>query len=326
MAKPAVKKTKTVVLEKDGTRRLSTFEKHFRRDWQLHLLVLLPVIWILIWKYWPMYGAQIAFRDYRAKKGLWGSTWVGLRWFKRFWSTPDFWKIMSNTIVLSFYSLATFPLPIFLALLINTITREKFKKTIQTISYLPHFISTVVMVAILNQVFSPINGLYGGLFRLLGGEGYPADIRANASAFRHMYIWSGVWQNLGWNTIIYLASLSGVSAELHEAAIVDGASRWKRVVHIDFPEVTSTVGIMLILRCGSILSIGFEKVFLMQNTLNLDKSEVVSTYVYKKGLLGTNDFSFGSAVGLFDSIANCMLLIFANWVSKKASEGDVSLF
>lgn len=307
--------------------RLSPFRKKFRRDWQLHVLMLLPLIWLLLFKYQPMYGAQIAFRNYRARAGIWGSEWVGLKWFIKFWNTPDFWQIVLNTIILAAYSLfITFPLPIMFALLINVMRNEKFKKFTQTVTYIPHFISVVVLVAILNQVFSPVNGLYGSLYRLFGGEGYPTDIRASASAFRHMYVWSAVWQQLGWNTIIYLASLSSVSNELHEAAQIDGASRWKRVLHVDLPAIIPTLGIMLILRCGHVLSIGFEKVFLMQNNLNLSTSEVISTYVYKHGLQGNADFSFGTAVDLFNSVVNCILLLTVNKISKMASGNEVSLF
>ena len=307
--------------------RKSPFVRKFQRDWQLHLLMLLPLIWLLIFKYYPMYGAQIAFRNYRARAGIWGSEWVGLKWFKRFWTSPDFAKILLNTIILAAYSLfITFPLPIIFALMLNVVRNEKFKKFTQTMTYIPHFISVVVLVAILNQVLSPVNGLYGSIYRLFGGEGYPTDIRSSASAFRHLYVWSAVWQQLGWNSIIYLASLSSVSNDLHEAAQLDGASRWKRVIHVDLPTIIPTLGIMLILRCGHILSIGFEKVYLMQNSLNLTKSEVISTYVYKKGLQDTNGFSFGTAVDLFNSIVNCILLLTVNWISKKASQDEVSLF
>lgn len=305
--------------------RLSPFQKKFRRDWQLHLLILLPILWLLLFKYEPMYGAQIAFRDYRPRAGIWGSTWVGLKHFQRFLNMPNFWEILGNTVVLALYSLATFPLPIIMALLINVMRNQKFKKFTQTVTYIPHFISVVVLVAILNQVFSPTSGLYGTFFRMFGGEGQPEDIRASASAFRHLYIWSGVWQTLGWSTIIYLANLSSVSHELHEAAEIDGASRWKRVLNVDLPTILPTLGIMLILRCGHIMSIGFEKVFLMQNSLNLSKSEVISTYVYKRGLQSAN-YSFGSAVSLFDSVINCIILVTVNWVSKKASQDEVSLF
>ena len=306
--------------------RLSPFVRNFRRDWQLHLLILLPMIWLIIFHYGPMYGAQIAFRNYKPRPKIWGSDWYGLKWFKRFLNTPDFWHIFLNTLIVSLYTLACFPLPIIMALLINVIPHNGIKKTVQTISYMPHFISIVILVAILNQVLSPISGLYGAFYRLLGGEGMPKDIRASASAFRHLYVWSGVWQNIGWSTIIYLASLSAVSNELHEAAEIDGASRWKRVLNVDLPTILPTVGIMLILRCGHVISVGFEKTFLMQNSLNISKSEVISTYVYKKGLGSSSQFSFGSAISLFNSIINCILMLTVNWISKKASDDEVSLF
>lgn len=313
------------VAKKNSGPRLATFKKHFIRDWQLYLLILLPMVWLIIWKYVPMYGIQISFRNYRARDGITGSEWVGLKHFERFLTNPKFWTYLGNTLAISLYSLATFPLPILLALVINTITREKFKRVVQTISYLPHFISLVIMIAILNKVFSPINGIYGAICQVLNVPMSDRfDVRSSARAFRHLYIWSGVWQNIGWNTIIYLAALSGVSNELHEAATIDGATRWKRVVHIDFPCVTSTVGIMLILRCGHIMSVGFEKAFLMQNTMNIETSEIVSTYVYKQGLQ-KSDFSYGTAISLFDSVCNLILLLTVNWLSKKASEGDVSL-
>lgn len=307
--------------------RISQFRKHFRRDWQLHLLILLPIIYLLLFKYWPMYGAQIAFRNYRAKYGIIGSEWVGLKWFVKFMTNYQFKEVFLNTIVLAAYSLfVTFPIPIMMALIINTIRNEKFKKFTQTITYVPHFISVVVLVAILNQVLSPVTGFYGAIYRMLGGSGYPTDIRSSASAFRHLYVWSAVWQNAGWNTIIYLAALSAVSHDLHEAAMIDGASRWKRLVHIDLPTITSTIGIMLILRCGHLLNIGFEKVFLMQNTLNQTTSEVVSTYVYKNGLMSSSAFSYGAAVDLFNSVINCTLLLSVNWISSAVSDGEAGLF
>lgn len=326
--KQAVKKAPVVApAETLETKRMHPFIKKMRRDWQLHLLILIPVVYKIIFSYLPMYGAQIAFRSYSVRGGIWGSDWVGLKWFVRFLGMPDFWNIVGNTFTLSFYSLCvSFPLPIFMALLLNVMRNQLFKKTMQTISYIPHFISTVVMVAILNQVFSPVSGLYGYFFRLFGGEGYPTDIRANPDAFPHMYVWSGIWQQLGWNTIIYLASLSSVSAELHEAAEIDGASRWKRVIHVDLPTILPTVGILLIMRCGNLLSIGFEKTFLMQNSLNLSKSEVISTYVYKKGLRGTGaDQSYGSAVNLLENIINCIMLLSVNKLSKWVSHDEVAL-
>ena len=300
---------------------------HFLRDWQLHLLILLPIIYIAIFNYGPMYGAQIAFRNYKPKDGIVGSEWVGLKWFEKFLTYHDFKTLMVNTLGISLYQIAVgFPLPVIFALLINTMKAEKFKGFVQNITYMPHFISTVVLVSIMNMVFSPVNGLYGNLFRAFGSDGYPTDLRGVAHTFRHMYVWSGVWQQLGWNTIVYTAALSGVSHELHEAAMLDGASRWKRVIHVDFPTILPTVCIMLIMRFGSIMGVGYEKVYLMQTNLNGTVSEVISTYVYKTGTGNTRDMSYASAVGIFNSVINCALLLLVNWITARLSDGDVGLF
>ena len=297
------------------------------QQWQLHLLILLPVVYILIFHYWPMYGAQIAFRDYRAKLGIFGSEWVGLKWFHKFFTSYDFWEILNNTLMISLYQIIVgFPIPVVFALMINAIPSERFKKVTQSVAYMPHFISTVVLVSIVNMIFNPVNGLYGTLFRFLGGDGYPYDFRGMANTFRHFYVWSGIWQNLGWDTIIYTAALSSVSHDQHEAAMLDGASRWKRIIHVDLPTILPTIGIMLIMRCGRVMSIGFEKVYLMQSELNLSTSEIISTYVYKVGMGSSRDFSFGAAIGLFNSVINCILLIIVNWISKQVSKKEVSLF
>lgn len=301
--------------------------RKFLGQWQLHLLILIPVIYIAIFHYWPMYGAQIAFRNYRAKQGITGSEWVGLKWFKQFFTSYDFWEILGNTLSISFYQiLVGFPIPIVFALMINAIPNERFKKVTQSIAYMPHFISVVVLVSIVNVIFNPVNGLYGTLFRAFGGEGYPYDFRGMANTFRHLYVWSGIWQNLGWDTIIYTAALASVSHDQHEAAMIDGASRWKRVLHVDLPTIMPTIAIMLIMRCGRVMTIGFEKVYLMQSELNLSTSEIISTYVYKVGMGSGRDFSFGAAVGLFNSVVNCILLITVNWISKRVSKKEVSLF
>lgn len=296
-------------------------------QWQLHLLILLPVIYLFIFHYWPMYGAQIAFRQYRAKDGISGSEWVGLKWFEKFLTSYNFQQIFKNTLLVSFYQiLVGFPIPVFFALMINALPSERFKKFTQTVTYMPHFISVVVIVSIVNLIFSPINGLYGTIFRLFGGDGYPYDFRGMANTFRHIYVWSGVWQNLGWDTIIYTAALASVSQDHHEAAMIDGASRWKRVLHVDLPAILPTVGIMLIMRCGRVMTIGFEKVYLMQSTLNLSTSEIISTYVYKTAMGASSQFSYAAAIGLFNSVINCILLVLVNWISKKVSSNEVSLF
>jgi len=274
-----------------------------------------------------MYGVQIAFRDFRPRDGIIGSEWVGLKWFQQFLGDRQFVSVFSNTIILSLYSMiASFPLPIIFALTLNCLISEKYKKTVQTIAYLPHFISTTVMVSIVTLLLSPVCGAYGNIYRFFGGSGYPVDFRATAGAFRHLYVWSGVWQSLGWNSIIYTSALSSVSAELHEAAKIDGATRFKRVIHIDIPAITPTIGMMFLMNVSGLISVGFEKAYMLQSRLNLSTSEVLSTYVYKYGMSSFRDYSFGSAVGLFNTAINLFLLIIANYITKRVSEGEIALF
>lgn len=307
--------------------RLRRLVVHFVRDWQLHLLMLLPVVYRFIFDYIPMYGVQIAFRSYSSKLGIVDSEWVGLKWILRFVDHYEFGEMLWNTLRLSLYSLAVgFPLPILFALMLNAMRKEKLKKVVQTVAYMPHFISTVVLVSIVNMVFSPINGIYGNLYRLFGGVGFPTDFRALPETFPHMYVWSGVWANLGWNTILYTAALSGVSQELHEAAVIDGASRWQRVFHIDLPSILPTVCIKLILAFDGILSVGYEKVYLMQSPLNLDVSEVISTYVFKIGLSSVKQFSSGSAIGLFNTLVSLVLMLTCNKIVDKLSDSEIGLF
>lgn len=317
----------TVNSKKKKNSGLEGFLKHFKKDWQLYLIILIPFIYALIFYYGPMYGVQIAFRSYSPKLGITGSKWVGLKWFHKFLTNYEFKEVFFNTIILSLYSLAVgFPLPIIFALLLNSIENKRFKTITQNICYIPHFFSAIVLVAILNMLFNPISGLYGHLYVLLGGVGTPADFRSSAESFRHLYVWSDVWQNLCWDSIIYTAALSSVSTDLHEAAMIDGASKWERILHVDLPSILPTAAIMLILRCGQIMTIGFEKVYLLQSNLNLTKSEVISTYVYKVGMGNTRDFSYGAAVGLFNSVINCILLVLVNYISRKVSDDEVSMF
>jgi putative aldouronate transport system permease protein len=306
--------------------RANLFWRNFKRDWQLHLMVLYPVLRVLIFSYGPMYGVQIAFRDYRPSTGILGSEWVGLQWFEQFLTSFNFMAIFKNTIILSLYTLlVSFPLPIIFALILNAMTSKKYKKVAQTISYIPHFISTAVIVSIVTMVLSPTSGIYGSMYRLFGGEGYPTDIRGLASSFRHIYVWSGIWQSLGWNSILYTSALSSVSMELHEAAMIDGASRFKRILYVDIPAIAPTIGIKLILACGSLVGVGFEKAYMLQNSLNLDVSEVISTYVYKQGFSSFRMYSYSSAVGLFETVLNLILLIAVNKIAKKISDGEVAV-
>lgn len=307
--------------------KLSTWTK-VKRRWQLYLFLLIPVAYILVFAYYPMLGVQIAFKNYMPKKGIWGSEWAGFTHFKAFFTSFYFGRTVTNTIRLSLYSLCVnFPLSIIFALMLNIIVNPKLKKVAQTIVYVPHFISTVVLVGMLMQILNPVTGLYGNIYRLFHPGEYPVDILSKAPPFIHLYVWTGVWQSLGWSTIIYMAALTGVDPELHEAAEIDGATRFKRLIHIDLPVILPTASIVLILNSGSIMSVGFEKAYLMQNSINVVYSEVISTYVYKVGLTGaTNQFSYAAAIGLFNNVINGILLIVVNTISNKLSDGANSLF
>lgn len=297
------------------------FKKDYLAKWQLYLFLLLPVAYILIFAYVPMAGIQIAFKKFDIAAGIWGSPWVGFDNFERFFSAYNFWSILWNTLSLALYGLiAGFPLPILLALLLNSFPSETYKKIVQTVSYMPHFISTVVIVGMLVQIFNPRTGAFGVIAHLLTGRMINVDLLSKPEAFSHMYVWSGIWQGIGWGSIIYIAALSSVDAELHEAAQIDGATRWQRVLKIDLPSILPTATIMLILNAGGIMNVGFEKVYLMQNNLNISKSEVISTYVYKVGMqIAGGDFSFATAIGLFNSVINFILLIIVNTITKKIS-------
>lgn len=303
------------------------FARDFLRQWQLYAFFLLPLLYLLVFCYYPMLGLQIAFKNYSAVLGIWNSEWTGLKQFITFFRSFQFERVVGNTIRISLYSLCVnFPLAILFALFLNVIRNERLKKTIQTITYIPHFISVMVLVGIVFQLFNSVTGIYATLFRLFGGDGYPRDLFGVPEAFDHFYVWSGVWQNLGWNSIIYIAALSSVDPELHEAAEIDGASRLGRLRHIDFPAILPTASIMLILNFGSIMGVGFEKTYLMQNTMNLSRSEVISTYIYKVGLKSASSFSYGTAIGLFNSVINCSMLVLVNGISRRVSAEGASLW
>ncbi len=299
-------------------------QKGWKRIWKArpyYLLLLPALIYVIIFNYAPLYGIQIAFKDYRTAKGILGSRWVGFRNFKDFFSSFYFWRLLRNTLSISVYSLIVgFPIPILLALIINEL-RGKFKKFTQTILYAPHFISTVVLIGMIATMFSPSMGIVNTVLKALGLERH--YFLADPIAFRHLYVWSGVWQNMGWSAIIYIAALSGVDPQLHEAASIDGATRLQRILHVNLPCILPTIIIMLIMSIGSIASVGYEKVYLLQNDLNIDVSEVISTYVYKRGIVQTK-YSFSTAVGLFNNVVNLVMLLIANTVSRKCSE--TSLF
>lgn len=298
-----------------------TTRKKITRHWELYFLVLPPVLYLIIFKYVPMFGVQIAFKDFNVVQGIWGSEWVGLKHFRNFFSSPNFWLIIKNTLGISFYTLlAGFPIPILLALALNEVRTGRFKKSVQMITYAPHFISTVVMVSIIMLMLSPHVGVVDRLFVYLGWE--MTNFMGVPEFFKSIYVWSGVWQEMGYASIIYIAALAGVDPSLYEAARVDGASRWKKIIYIDLPSLLPITVIMLILSLGSVMGVGFEKIYLMQNPLNLSSSEVISTYVYKVGLVGAN-FSFSSAVGLFNSVVNLILLLTVNFAAKKISDSSL---
>ncbi|NLD88297.1 MAG: sugar ABC transporter permease [Clostridiales bacterium] len=315
-------KGNTVARRKIGSN--TNFKKTLKRalsDWQLYVLILPALVYLIIFAYAPMYGIQIAFKDYRAKDGIWGSEWVGFKHFARFLSYPAFWKIIKNTLSISLYSLATFPCAVILSLLINELDNAKFKKTVQMITYAPHFISTVVLCGMIKLFFNRGTGIINNVIEILGGT--RIDFLAKPEYFNDIYVWSGVWQGVGWGTIIYLAVLSNVSPELVEAARIDGASRFQVIRHVNIPAILPTIIIMLILSCGSVLSVGFEKVYLLQNNLNSDASQVISTYVYEIGLVG-GQFSYSSAISLFNTIINVLFILTVNTIARRVS--DVSLW
>lgn len=289
---------------------------YLKRHWSLYLILLIPTAYILLFNYYPMYGVTIAFKDFDGRLGIMGSPWVGLKYFEKFFKSPDCAEIIINTLRISIYSLiAGFPLPIILALSLNSINNQKYKKLVQTISYMPYFISTTVMVGIILQFLDMRNGLINKIIMLFGGEAQ--NFMSVAEWFPSIYVWSGIWQGTGWGSIIYIAVLSGVDPTYHEAAIVDGASRFKRVLYIDLPMLVPTMVIMMILNVGQIMNVGFEKVFLMQNPLNMRTSEIISTYVYKIGLASSiPNYSYSTAIGLFNSIVNLILLFLVNSFSR----------
>ena len=294
-----------------------------KKEWQLWVMILPALAYILIFCYGPMYGIQLAFRKYDFSKGLTGGDWVGLKYFIQSFESPLLGTTLKNTFVISFFTLVCgFPIPILLAIVINSLRQNKLKRVVQTAVYMPYFISTVVMVAILQILLSPTTGVISGLLKDLHLIPRSVNLLGTPGAFVPVYVLSGVWQSAGWNSIIFIAALSAVDGQLYDAARVDGASRWQQVIHVELPALVPTIVILLIMNMGRILSVGFEKVFLMQNDLNLSVSEVISTYVFNIGVQ-SGQFSFGSAVGLFNTIINFAFLMMANWISKKTA--DISL-
>ena len=288
-----------------------------KRNIALYVFLLPAFLYIIVFCYVPMYGVQIAFRNFNFADGITGSPWVGLKWFRYFLMGRLGMTVIKNTVVISLYSLiAGFPIPILLALMMHNVRGIVFKRTVQTVTYLPHFISTVVMVGMLSCFLSMNSGFVNGIIKTLGGQA--KHFMGDPKYFSHLYVWSGIWQEAGWGSIIYMAALTSVDPGLHEAAMIDGASKLQRILHVDIPSIVPTVVIMLILRCGSIMSVGFEKTYLMQNDLNSSVSEVIATYTYKQGLLSAK-YSYGAAIGLFNNLINFIFLTIVNTVAKKLS-------
>lgn len=314
------------MIKKSAKRNTLSFHvrlgKDMKKNWILYAMILPVVIYYVVFAYGPLYGIQLAFKDYVIKDGIWGSPWVGFEHFTRFFSSYNFELLLKNTIGISVYSiLVGFPIPIMFALLLNYLKNKHLKKTIQMASYAPYFISTVVMCGMIVIFLNPDTGIFNTIRGWLGLSSI--DFLGKPELFKSIYVWTGVWQGLGWSSIIYISALSGVDYQLHEAAIVDGATKLQRIFHVDLPSIKSTIVMLLILQMGSLMSVGFEKVFLLQNTLNKGAASVISTYVYEVGLINS-DYGYSTAIGLFNSVINLALIVVANQVCKKFA--DESLF
>ena len=307
-----------IITLKDEYAKKRHIKKRLVRDWRLYVLLLPALLYIIVFCYVPMYGVLMSFQNYKPSLGIAGSQWVGFDQFKRFFASPMFGTVIKNTITLSLYSLlAGFPLPIIFALGLNRVNNARYKKIVQTVTYAPHFISSVVMASMIILFLSPRNGIINHVITFFGGE--PIFFMANNEMFKHIYVISGIWQTVGWSSIIYIAALSSVDPTLYESASIDGATKLRMIWHIDIPTILPTIVILLVMNAGKIMSVGYEKVYLLQNSLNTDASEIISTYVYKTGLVG-GQYSFSAAVGLFNSIVNVILLVIVNKVAKTLGE------
>ncbi|MFC5652954.1 ABC transporter permease [Paenibacillus solisilvae] len=295
--------------------------KSFNKHWQLYLVIIPPLLFFLIFKYYPMLNAILAFKDYNVIKGIWGSPWVGFKNFQLFFENPIFWTLVKNTVYVSLYQLAVgFPIPILLALALNEVRNQRFKRLVQLVSFAPYFISTVVMVSIIMLLLAPRLGFFNIALNYFGFDS--VNFLGEPGMFRSIQVWSDIWQTAGYSAVIYLAALAGVDPVLYEAARVDGASRFQKIIHVDLPGILPTITIILILNVGSIMAVGFEKIYLLQNPLNLETSEIISTYVYRVGLLNAN-YSFATAVGLFNSAINLVLLVLVNALAKRISNNSL---
>lgn len=294
-------------------------KKYFRRNWQLWVMLFPAMLYILIFCYVPMYGIQLAFREYDFSKGLTGGAFAGFKYFKQYFESPMFFTTLKNTFVISFASiLVGFPIPIILAMVVNQIRNKKWKRTVQTTVYIPYFISVVVLVSMLRIMLADDTGVISNFLKAIHLVGKDVNLLGSESTFMPVYVLSGVWQTMGWNSIIFIAALSSVDTQLYDACRIDGAKRWQTMIHIDLPAIMPTIIIMLIMNMGNILNVGFDKVFLMQNSLNLGASQVISTYVYTVGIK-SSQFSFGAAVGLFNTLINFVFLMATNAIAKRST-------
>lgn len=294
-------------------------KKYFRRNLQLWVMLFPAMLYILIFCYVPMYGIQLAFREYDFSKGLTGGAFAGFKYFKQYFESPMFFTTLKNTFVISFASiLVGFPIPIILAMVVNQIRNKKWKRTVQTTVYIPYFISVVVLVSMLRIMLADDTGVISNFLKAIHLVGKDVNLLGSESTFMPVYVLSGVWQTMGWNSIIFIAALSSVDTQLYDACRIDGANRWQTMIHIDLPAIMPTIIIMLIMNMGNILNVGFDKVFLMQNSLNLGASQVISTYVYTVGIK-SSQFSFGAAVGLFNTLINFVFLMATNAIAKRST-------
>ena len=289
--------------------------KNMKKNWILYVMIAPVVVYYIVFAYTPMYGILLAFKNYKVKQGIMGSPWVGLDHFRRFFSAYNFKQLIGNTVGISVYSLIIgFPIPIVFALMLNYLTHNRLKKVVQMVSYAPYFISTVVICGMITIFMAPDTGILNVIRGFFGLES--VNFLAKPEWFKSIYVWTGVWQGMGWSSIIYISALAGVDYEMHEAAIVDGATKIQRMIHVDLPSIKPTILMLLILQMGSIMNVGFEKVYLLQNTLNKSAASVISTYVYEVGLINS-DYGYSTAVGLFNSLINLGLVVAANQLSKR---------
>lgn len=304
---------------KKNIKKKEKWTAEVKRNWQLYLMIAIPFLYILIFKYYTMIGTQIAFRDYLPTTGFWGSEWVGLKHFKRFFSNPQFFTIIKNTLALSIYGLLlSIPFPIILAVSFEYARGKFFRKTVQMAAFLPHFLSTVIVVGLISLLFNNRTGVVDHLIEAIFGT--DVNFLGDSKYFRSLYVWSGIWQNAGWGSILYISALAGVDTQIHEAAIIDGASKLRRIWHIDLTSIRPTIAINVIMSMGSVLSVGFDKTYMMQNSVNLGVSEVLSTYEYKMGTAGmVPNYSYGTAIGLVVGVVNFVLIMVTNKISNKLS-------